>query len=246
MDVHCRFVLAKFDVRTKLGKTDYGIPAGPVKLWGTTDFNTWGENRGETQATTEELKSLLGVVVWASRCRSRSGPDRTDYLKGLWERVVLVDPRLVQELQIENYNEVVINSLVTNLSSATLALVYFSIRGEAPMVYPDSFQFGVLAIQGIFNSLLSHWLRVGQLFTVGPSIVAATVPFRRSGNCGQKFSSKLLTWETMDHKIKSPQLEPHRRYISMEAQQTRSSSRPNVRYCCILLLSPYKFMFVGI
>ena len=124
---------------------------------------------------------------------SRSGQSRTaiqpprlnrsrhssDYLKLLWQRgISLVDPQLVAQLGIEDYQPEVIKSLVSNFSAATLALLYISTRGRSPMLYPESFQFGVLAVQGISNSLLSHWLRVGQLFDVGPSIVAASVPFR--------------------------------------------------------------------
>ena len=141
-------------------------------------FETWGENKAECKATTVETKALLGVVALSSRCRARPGPDREEYLRALWSRgITLVDPKLVNELGILEYQADTVRFLVTNLASATLALLYFSTRGAMPITYPESFQFGVLAIQGISNSLLSHWLRVGQLFNVGPSVVAATVPF---------------------------------------------------------------------
>ena len=91
---------------------------------------------------------------------------------------MIVDQQLVTQLGIEEYQPEIIKSLVSNFSAATLALLYISTRGKSPILYPESFQFGVLAVQGISNSLLSHWLRVGQLFDIGPSIIAASVPFR--------------------------------------------------------------------
>lgn len=178
-DVFCRFALERLDVKVHLEHPDYELPAGVLRLYGAEIFQSWGESHAATTATEIQIKALLGVIALASRCRERPGPNRDDYLKALWARgISLVDPVLVNELNISEYNPDTVKSMVTTLTSATLALLYFSTRGKEPVGYPDSFQFGVLAIQGISNSLLSHWLRVGQLFDIGPSIVAATVPFR--------------------------------------------------------------------
>ena len=175
----CRFALQELDVKVELAKADYGLKEGENKLWGKGVFESWPQENGATTATPEQNKALLGVIALASRCRARPGPDRSDYLETLWQRgILLVDQELVAQLNLREYQPEVIASLVTNFISATLAFLYISTGGLKPMMYPESFQFGVLAIQGVSNSLLSHWLRVGQIFDVGPSIVTATVPFR--------------------------------------------------------------------
>ena len=175
----CRFALQTLNVKVELERADYGLKEGVNKLWGKPLFEVWPEQNGASTATAEQIKTLLGIIALASRCKARPGPDRSDYLKLLWQRgISLVDQQLVTQLGIEEYQPEIIKSLVSNFSAATLALLYISTRGKSPMLYPESFQFGVLAVQGISNSLLSHWLRVGQLFDIGPSIIAASVPFR--------------------------------------------------------------------